>query len=233
MSDGYDVRYVIVAGRAWLRCTRGAPAGEAALWLATFDGEPHLHKRVIANEEFGDVPLSGEVGGVSWELEIEELAAPFRTPHRALRKLTPSGMETWPALKVSGRVGEQAFDSVPGHRARLWGRRHARSWGWAHGSTSDGNWVHLLSVRVSGLPRLSQHASHRGGPGLPLARAELTDESVRIGPFVAEAPADSFLEVTYNDPDGSPVTCLHSERGRIHGAGIELVDVAVELGHAT
>jgi hypothetical protein len=28
------------------------------------------------------------------------------------------------------------------------------------------------------------------------------------------------------------VTCLHSERGRISGAGIELVDVAVELGHA-
>jgi hypothetical protein len=215
-----------------LRCTRGAPAGEAALWLATFEREPRLRKQAIAPEEFGDVPLSGEVDGVSWELEIDELAPPFLTPHRALRRLTPSGMETWPALKVSGRVGGQPFDGAPGHRATLWGRRHARSWGWAHGSTSDGRWVHLLTARVAGLPRVSQHASHHGGPGLPLAHAQVTRESVRVGPFVAEAPAESFLEVTYHDPDGSPVTCLHSERGRIRGAGIELVDVAVELGHA-
>jgi hypothetical protein len=232
MGEGYEVRYLIVAGTAWLRCTCGAPAGEAALWLVTFDGETRLRKQPIAPEEFGDVPLSGEVDGVSWELEIEELAPPFRTPHRVLRRLTPSGMETWPALKVSGRVGGQELEGAPGHRARLWGRRHARSWAWAHGSTSDGRWVHLLTARVAGLPRVSQHASHRGGPGLPLARAGVTRESVRVGPFVAEAPAESFLEVTYNDPDGSPVTCLHLERGRIRGAGIELVDVAVELGHA-
>jgi hypothetical protein len=202
------------------------------LWLVTFDGAPRLRTRTIAAEQFGDVPLSGEVDGVFWELEVEELAPPFRTPHRALRRLTPSGMETWPALRVSGRVGEQRFEAAPGHRARLWGQRHNRSWGWAHGSTADGRWVHLLSVRPSGLPRLSQYASDRGRPGLPIARAELRSESVRVGPFVAEAPAASFLEVTYHDPDGSPVTCLHSEQGRIRGAGVELADVALELGYA-
>jgi hypothetical protein len=199
----------------------------------TFDGEPRPRTRSIAAEQFGDVPLSGEVDGVSWELELEELAPAFRTPHRVVRRLTPSGMETWPALRVSGRVGEQRFDGAPGHRARLWGPRHNRRWGWAHGSTTDGCWVHLLSLRPAGLPHMSQYASDRGGPGLPLARAELTDRSVRVGPFVADAPAASFLEVTYHDPDGSPVTCLHSEQGRLRGAGVELADAALELGHAT
>lgn len=63
-----------------------------------------MHKRAIPLDDFGDIPLSGEVDGVAWELAIEELARPFRSPHRALRRLTPSGIETWPALKVSGRV---------------------------------------------------------------------------------------------------------------------------------
>jgi hypothetical protein len=141
-------------------------------------------------------------------------------------------MDTWPALRISGRVGEQRFDAAPGHRARLWGPRHNRSWGWAHGSTTDGRWVHLLSVRPAGLPRLSQYASDRGGPGFPIARAKVELGGVRVGPWLAEAPADSFLEVTYHDPDGSPVTCLHSERGRLRGPGLELSDVAVEVGNA-
>jgi hypothetical protein len=191
-----------------------------------------MRQREIPLEEFGDVPLAGEVDGVAWELQIEELAPPFRSPHRALRGLTPSGIETWPALKVSGRVGERVLDGAAGHRARLWGRRHPRSWGWAHGSSPDGRWVHILSANVAGLPRLSQHASDRGGPGLPFARAEVAPGRVRVGPFVAEAPPTSFLEVTYHDPDGSPVTCLHSEQGRLHGPGVELSDVAVELGRA-
>jgi hypothetical protein len=191
-----------------------------------------MHKRAIPLDDFGDVPLSGEVDGVAWELAIEELARPFRSPHRALRRLTPSGIETWPALKVSGHVGDRVLEGMAGHRARLWGPRHARSWGWAHGSTNDGRWVHLLSAKVGGLPRLSQHASDRGGPGLPFARAHIESGRVRVGPWVAEAPLESFLEVTYHDPDGSPVACLHSERGRLRGPGVELSDVAVEVGHA-
>ncbi len=191
-----------------------------------------MRKKAIPLDAFGDVPLRGEVDGVGWELEVEEVAAPFRSPHRALRRLVPSGLETWPALRVSGRVGERTLDGAAGHRARVWGPRHARSWGWAHGSTSDGRWVHLLSAKVAGLPRLSQHASDRGGPGLPLARARVDPGRVQVGPWVAEAPLGSFLEVTYHDPDGSPVTCLHSEQGRLRGPDLELGDVAVELGRA-
>jgi len=223
---------VIVAGVAWLRCVRGAPAGEAARWLTTFDGRPEVRTTSIPWEAFGDVPLAGEVDGVAWELELEELAPSFRSPHRALRPLTPSGIETWPALRVSGRVGDRVVDRAPGHRARLWGRRHARRWGWAHGSTADGRWVHLLSAKLHGLPALSQHASDRGGPSLPFARADIRPGRLRVGPYVVEAPPESFVEVVYHDPDGSPVTCLHSEQGRLRGAGIELTDVAMELGHA-
>lgn len=181
-------------------------------------------------DAFGDVPLRGEVEGIGWELELEELAPPFRSPHRLVRRLTPSGIETWPALRVSGRIGDRVFDGAAGHRARVWGARHARSWGWAHGSTTDGRWVHLLSAKVAGLPRLSQHASDRGGPGIPLARAHVEAGTVQVGPWVAEAPVDSFLEVTYHDPDGSPVTCLHSERATLRGPGLELTDVALEHG---
>jgi hypothetical protein len=191
-----------------------------------------MRRQTIRLDAYGDVPLSGELDGVTWELEVEEIAPPFRSPHRLLRRLSPSGLETWPALRVSGRVGDRVFDRAAGHRACVWGPRHARSWGWAHGSTSDGRWVHLLTADVAGLPRLSQHASDRGGPGVPLARARVEPGRVQVGPWVAEAPLDSFLEVTYHDPDGSPVTCLHSEQGRLRGPGLELADVAVELGRA-
>jgi hypothetical protein len=224
----YEARYVIVAGVAWLRCTRGTPAGTAALWLTTFDGEPVVRKTAIPLDMFGDVPLTGEVDGVAWELEVEELAPAFRTPHRAVRRLTPSGIETWPALRVRGRVGDRSFDDTPGHRARLWGRGYPKSWGWAHGSTLDGRWVHLLTARVGGLPPLSQHASERGGPSLPFARASVAPGRVRVGPYVAEAPPESFVEVEYADPDGTPVRCLHSEQGRIG----DLRNVAIELGGA-
>ena len=97
---------------------------------------------------------------------------------RSLRRLAPTGIETWPALRVSGRIGDRVFDRAPGHRARVWGKRHAQSWAWAHGSTADGRWVHLLSAKVPGLPRLSQHATEQGGPGFPLARSERTADGV-------------------------------------------------------
>ena len=229
--NGYEVRYLIVAGVAWIRCTRGAPAGESALWLTTFEDGPRVRKTPIPLGELGEVPLAGEVDGTAWELEVEELAPPFRSPHRALRRLAPSGMETWPALRVRGRVGDRTFEATPGHRARIWGRRHAASWGWAHGSTLDGRWVQLLSAKLGPLP-LSQHASERGGPGLPLARATVEPGRVAVGPYVAEAPLDTFVAVEYADPDGTPVRCLHSEAARLSGNGVELANVALELGGA-
>jgi hypothetical protein len=232
MTDGYEARYVIVAGILWLRCTTGAPAGETKLWAATFDGDARMRTRTIASEGFGDVPLEGEVDGLDWDLRIEELAPPFRSPHPLLRRLTPAGIETWPALRVSGRIGERAFDRAPGHRARVWGKRHAQSWCWAHGSTADGRWTQLLSAKVAGLPRLSQHATERGGPSFPVERSERGETGFRVGHYVVDAPQESFLGVQYHDPDGSPVTCLHSERGHLRGPGVELREVAVELGAA-
>lgn len=232
MTDGYEARYVIVAGILWLRCTTGAPAGETKLWAATFDGDARMRTTPIADERFGDVPLEGEVDGLTWELQIEELAPPFRSPHALLRRFTPAGMETWPALRVSGRIGDRVFDRAPGHRARVWGKRHAQSWGWAHGSTADGRWAHLLSARVAGLPRLSQHATEQRGPGFPLARGELGATGFRVGRYAVDSPAESFLRVEYQDPDGRPVTCLHSEQGHLRGPGVDLRDVAVELGVA-
>jgi hypothetical protein len=39
-------------------------------------------------------------------------------------------------------------------------------------------------------------------------------------------------EAAYHDPDGSAVTRLHSEQGRLVGPAVELSDVAVEVDHA-
>ena len=230
MTDGYEARYVVVAGICWLRCTTGAPEGETKVSAATFGADARMRTAPVAADLFGDVPLEGEIDGLDWALRSEELAPPCRSPHRSLRRLAASGVEMWPALLVSGRIGHQAFDRAPGHRARVWGRRHAQSWAWAHGSTVDGRWVQLLSAKVAGPPRLSQHATDRGGPGFPIAKAEQGATGFTIGPFSVEAPASSFLCVDYQDPDGGPVTCLHSEEGHLRGPGVDFRDVAVELG---
>src|SRR2546425_11707996 len=149
----YETRYVIVAGIAWIRRTR--VGADEHVWLVVFgDGEPQARKGPAGESS----THRGELDGVSWRLDAESLAPPFRSPHPLLRRFASTQMVVHPCELYTGRVGDRTFERAPGHSARLWGTRNAESWGWAHASDAHGRWAHLLTAALPGLPRLSQYA---------------------------------------------------------------------------
>ena len=229
----YETSYVIVAGVAWIRRSEVWTANgrhDDTTWVVTFgDGAP------VVRRGTGRDIRAGELDGFSWELEWRELAPPFETPHRALRRVAPTRMLTRPALAICGRVGSVALSDAPGHSAELAGRRHARSWGWAHASTADGRWLHLLTASAPPLPRVSQFAGNGRPPGLPLARGSVDGTTVRVGPYAAEASVSSFVGLRYLDTDGSTIWCYHSEAatvGPFTGAAMEVAVREPRVGWA-
>jgi hypothetical protein len=77
----------------------------------------------------------GELDGLAWELRAQSLAPAFRTPSRVLRRVASTQMAVQPAELYTGRVGARTFERAPGHDARLWGSRHALTWGvWCYHS---------------------------------------------------------------------------------------------------
>ena len=225
----YETSYLIVAGIAWLRRSRVELRDgsiDDTFWLVTFDEEI---PRVRTGGAPGATVTHGELDGIGWELEWSPIAQPFETPHRALRRLAPSHLLTTPAISVSGHIGSRSIDHAPGHTARLWGRKHAQQWGWAHASSADGRWVHLLTAVAPPLPRVSQYANERRAAGLPLARASVEPPRVAVGPYVVDAPVDSFTRLRYMDTDGSHVWCYHSERAQLRGAGADFQLAAMEI----
>ena len=225
----FETTYVIVAGIAWIRRSRVETCDgrvEESVWLVTFDGEhSDAHK-----EPAGDSTInSGRVAGIEWSLGWVELAPQFETPHRLLRRVAPTQLVTKPALAISGHIGDRVLDRAPGHTARLWGRRHARSWGWAHASEPDGRWAHLLTASAPPLPRVSQYATNEGGPGLPIARGNVHAPRVTVGPYTVDAPEGTFIGLRYLDTDGSDLWCYHSEQGRLRGRDIDFSGAAMEI----
>ena len=219
----YETEYAIVAGVAWLRRSQVWTADgrhEDTTWVVTFgDGPP------VVRRGAGRSIDTGELDGLSWELTREALAPSFGTPHRALRRVAPTTVSTVPAVAFSGRIGDDVLDGAPGHSATLTGRRHARSWGWAHASDRGGRWLHLLTAEAPPLPRVSQYANESRAPGLPLARGSVDGTSVTVGPYTATAPRESFIGLRYRDTDGSTVWCYHSEAatvGEFTGAAMEI-----------
>lgn len=165
------------------------------------------------------------VAGVAWSA----LAPPFETPHRLLRPVAPTHMTTWPALAVYGRIGDRVISGAPGHTARLRGTRHARTWGWAHASTADGRWAHLLSASAPPLPRVSQYANEDRPAGFPLARGRVEPPRVTVGPYVVEAPVRSFIGLRYLDTDDSEIWCYHSESAHLRSGPADFVGAAMEV----
>lgn len=225
----YETDYVIVAGIAWIRRTRvetDTGRVEESMWLTTFDeGRPDVHKAAAGTMSIE----SGEIAGTSWELSWSALAPPFETPHRLLRRFAPTRLTTTPAIAVHGRIGDRVLSGAPGHTAHISGRRHARSWGWAHASTAEGRWVHLLAASAPPLPRASQYATERRAPGLPLARSRIEPPHLTVGPYAVEAPVESFVGLRYLDTDGSEIWCYHSEAAHLDAKGDDFYGAAMEI----
>jgi hypothetical protein len=89
--------------------------------------------------------------------------------------------------------------------------------------------THLVTARAPPLPRVAQHATERSGPGLPLARSRVEPPQVTVGPYVVDAPVETFIGLRYLDTDGSEIWCYHSERGHLRGAGVDLQGAAMEI----
>lgn len=212
----HAAEYLIVAGVAWLRRSSEAD------WAVTYDDG--RVRRGRGSWLLEPRRAAGELDGLTWELEVEELAPPFRTPPPLLRPVASTQLETWPALLLSGLVGERRLDRAPGHRARLWGRRLADSWRWAHASLPDGRWAHALTVKPPGLPLLTQHGSERGGPRLRPTWSQQEGTTWRVGPYRVDADPGSFVRLTYHDRDGAELHCYHSGAARLTGPALS-VDV--------
>jgi len=193
----YEVWYLIVAGKFWLRYTLRVPTdpaeeGEAALWLVSFAGTPAARKEVFPLEAFrapgsgwpielGPARLCGtaahgSLAGARWELELHGDAPPFAHTHplvRALRVAKTQLVCSAPALAISGFVEvdgvRQALDRAPGHQAHIWGSRHAQRWGWAHANGPGGRWVEALAAKVPGAPQLALWATEERRANGPLA----------------------------------------------------------------
>jgi len=186
----YEVWYLTVAGRFWIRYTLHVPAdpdedGEAALWLGDFTHAPAMRKATFPLEalhtpragwplEIGpgrltDTEASGEVEGARWSLRFDAQEAPFAYTPPLVRRLGVAATEVIvvkPALALSGMVevnGERhELAAAPGQQAHVFGRRHADRWGWFHATLPDGRWAEGLVASVRGLPRVALYANERG-----------------------------------------------------------------------
>lgn len=229
----FETRYVIVAGVAWIRRTRVETTDgrvEDRMWAVLFGEDvPSVRTGPAGSSSIE----RGSLGDLSWELEWTPLQPEFETPRGMLRRIAPTRLDTIPSILVSGRVGGRELDAAPGHTARLAGRRHAASWGWAHWSDAAGRFVHVLTAKTPPLPRASQYATEQRGPGVPIARARVDPPRVTVGPYSVEAPPETFVRLEYLDTDGSPVWCYHSENGRLTGGGLTVDGVALEIGTRT
>jgi len=249
----YEAWYLTVAGLFWLRYSLLVPSdpdeeGEAALWLASFAGEPTVRKTVFPLEAFSTnrdgFPLElgpgrltdTEAVGDDWELRLDGPERPFlHAPPlvRALRLSRTQVAVAKPALELSGTVDGQELDRALGQQAHVWGTRHAERWGWAHATLAPDRWFEGLTVKLPRLPQLGFHATERTRSRvrpIPNPNNTLLLGEVRFGLYRLVAVREDFVGVTYRDPDGSEAYCWHTERARLRGPDLAADGVALELG---
>jgi hypothetical protein len=216
--------YLVVNGTLWLRRTTHPPA----VWFADFVDAPTARREPYD----GEFPLAGSCGDARWELALSDGREPFHYFPAWLRPVASTNvLAVRPAVRVNGwfETGgvRHELSDAPGELAHVDTRRHADEWGWFHAALPDGGWLDGLVGKAKGLPRIAFHA--RDGRRR-WARGGAEPGRMHVGPYTVEAPRESFVGVTYLDPDGSEVYCWHSEHARLHGDGLAVEGVALEFG---
>ena len=202
--------------------------------------DPEPFRLAIGDSELSDRGMAGGFGDVRWELRWEPGRA-YEHVHPLLRrgKIAKTVLTLPHAdLSIDGTVAfgdrELTLSGARGGQAHLWGSKHANRWAWVHCNDFAGHagaFVDGVSVFV---PRFGREI----GPSTPVVGRFRDDDFVANGPAAVvrapstfgltswrfeatagkrrivcevDAPRESLVGVTYNDPDGDLAYCYNSE----------------------
>jgi hypothetical protein len=223
----------------------------------------------IAGSVLSDEGMTGGFDDVSWDLHWAPTLPPAEHVNGFLRRAKIAKtvlVLPHPDLAVSGTVRygdtELELDAIAGGQAHLWGSKHALRWAWVHCNDFDGHdetYVDAVSVFV---PRFGREI----GPNTPVVGRFLGEDFRSTDPLrvlrnastfdleswsfeavdgnrkivaQVDAPRQSLVGVTYDDPDGDNVWCYNSEASAMrleihdkHGRSWTLRDTLVTDGGA-
>ena len=190
----------------------------------------------------GEAPqlLQGKAGTIAWDLTASDDSPPLYTfPRWAWeRELLPGAqVVTSPTAMFGGTVQhvDEAVD-VDGSRgalAHIYGHGNAERWGWLHADLGDGDVLEIVAAAprrralawLSPLPLVQLRLGGRDWPRDPLAAAPLLRARLGLPRWSVRGvvgrrrlrvdvriPDAESVALDYADPDGSPATCVNSER---------------------
>jgi hypothetical protein len=211
------------------RFAKGGPeAGATSDWFAA------------AGCRFGPGRLTGDAGGLAWDLTYRDGAPTLYTFPRAVweREILPGAQVVpFPSASFSGSVQlggrEVTLDRARGGLAHIYGHGHAERWGWLHADLGGGDVLEVVTAvsRRPGLRLLPPvsfvqlRVDGQDWPAAPLAAAPLLRGRLGLPEWSVSGivgrrrlrvevtvPLEASVGLDYRDPDGSPAVCTNSER---------------------
>jgi hypothetical protein len=213
---------------------------KATFPIAELVAEPEPFRLAIGDSELTDRGMAGGFEDVRWELRWEPSRA-YEHVHPLLRRgRIAKTVLTLPHadLAVDGTVAfgdrELTLEGARGGQAHLWGSKHANRWAWAHCNDFAGHEGAFLDGVSVFVPRFGREI----GPSTPVVGRFFDEDFVANGPAAVvraqsrfglsswhfesvagkrrivcevDAPRQSLVGVTYDDPDGDLAYCYNSE----------------------